>query len=168
MTVGQPSFADLAMARRRPSELDRIAALIQWAPIEDRLRKLVERQGRPPFPPLLMLRALLLGQWHTLSDRDLEAALDDRASFRRVDRRHRGTPIGSGVPRSDRQITWCPARDPDANWGSRTTPIHSHDLVGMHAGEQKPGLHQRPAQRPLEPAGRPASSRPVLVMSVSL
>ena len=83
MTVGQPSFADLAMARRRPSDLDRIAALIQWGPIEDRLRKLVERHGRPPFPPLLMLRALLLGQWHTLSDRDLEAALDDRASFRR-------------------------------------------------------------------------------------
>ena len=83
MTVGQPSFADLAMARRRPSDLDRIAALIQWVPIEDRLRKLVERHGRPPFPPLLMLRALLLGQWHTLSDRDLEAALDDRASFRR-------------------------------------------------------------------------------------
>ena len=58
MTVGQPSFADLAMARRRPSDLDRIAALIQWVPIEDRLRKLVERHGRPPFPPLLMLRAL--------------------------------------------------------------------------------------------------------------
>ena len=83
MTGGQPSFADLAMSRRRPSDLDRIAALIQWAPIEDRLRKLVDRQGRPPFPPLRMLRALLLAQWHTLSDRDLEAALDDRASFRR-------------------------------------------------------------------------------------
>ena len=79
----QPSFADLAMARRRPSDLDRIASLINWGPIEYRLDKLVQRTGRPPFPPGLMLRALLLGQWHTLSDRDLEAALDDRASFRR-------------------------------------------------------------------------------------
>jgi IS5 family transposase len=80
---GQPSFADLAMARRRPGELDRIAGLINWGPIEYRLAKLVQRIGRPPVPPMLMLRALLLGQWHTLSDRDLEAALDDRASFRR-------------------------------------------------------------------------------------
>lgn len=83
MVSGQPSFADLAMAQRRPGELDRIATLINWSPIEYRLAKLVLRAGRPPFPPLLMLRALLLGQWHTLSDRDLEAALDDRASFRR-------------------------------------------------------------------------------------
>ena len=80
---GQPSFADLAMAQRRPGELDRIAGLINWGPIEYRLAKLVQRVGRPPFSPMLMLRALLLGQWHTLSDRDLEAALDDRASFRR-------------------------------------------------------------------------------------
>jgi transposase, IS5 family len=39
--------------------------------------------GRPPFPPLAMFRALLLAQWYGLSDRDLELALSDRLSFRR-------------------------------------------------------------------------------------
>lgn len=79
----QASFADLAMAQRKPGDLDRIAGLICWGPIEYRLSNLVPGNGRPPYPPSQMLRALLLGQWHALSDRDLEAALDDRASFRR-------------------------------------------------------------------------------------
>ena len=33
-----------------------------------------------------------------------------------VDRRHRETPFGVGVPRPDCQITWRPARDPPRRW----------------------------------------------------
>jgi transposase len=39
--------------------------------------------GRPGYPPLALLRALLLAQWYQLSDPGLEEALADRLSFRR-------------------------------------------------------------------------------------
>lgn len=80
-----PGFGDLAADRlRRETELDRIAALLNWGPLGYRLEKHCRKlDGRPPFPPLLMFRALLLAQWYDLSDRDLEEALCDRLSFRR-------------------------------------------------------------------------------------
>jgi IS5 family transposase len=65
--------------------LDRINNLIDWEP----LRKLMETQytldgpGRPGYPPVVMLKAVLLQQWYNLSDPALEEAMDDRFSFRR-------------------------------------------------------------------------------------
>ncbi len=41
------------------------------------------RQGQPGYPPLVMLRVLLLQNWYGLSDPELEIALADRLSFRR-------------------------------------------------------------------------------------
>jgi IS5 family transposase len=78
-------FGDLAAERlRRETDLDRIAGLLNWQPLAYRLEKHCRKQdGRPPFPPLAMFRALLLAQWYGLSDRDLEEALCDRLSFRR-------------------------------------------------------------------------------------
>lgn len=80
-----PGFGDLAAERlRRETELDRIARLLNWAPLAYRLEKHCRKlDGRPPFPPVVMFRALLLAQWYDLSDRDLEEALCDRLSFRR-------------------------------------------------------------------------------------
>lgn len=80
-----PGFGDLAAERlRRETELDRIAGLLNWGPLSYRLEKHCRKlDGRPPFPPLVMFRALLLAQWYDLSDRDLEEALCDRLSFRR-------------------------------------------------------------------------------------
>ena len=80
-----PGFGDLAAERlRRETELDRIAALLNWGPLSYRLEKHCRKlDGRPPFPPIMMFRALLLAQWYDLSDRDLEEALCDRLSFRR-------------------------------------------------------------------------------------
>ena len=77
-----PGFGDLAAERlRRETELDRIAGLLHWGPMTYRLEKHCRKlDGRPPFPPLLMFRALLLAQWYGLSDRDLEEALCDRLS----------------------------------------------------------------------------------------
>ena len=78
-------FSDLAAERlKRDTELDRIAALLNWGPLSYRLEKHCRKQdGRPPFAPAVMFRALLLAQWYGLSDRDLEDALCDRLSFRR-------------------------------------------------------------------------------------
>lgn len=80
-----PGFGDLAAERlRRETELDRIAALLNWGPLTYRLEKHCRKlDGRPPFAPIVMFRALLLAQWYELSDRDLEDALCDRLSFRR-------------------------------------------------------------------------------------
>jgi transposase, IS5 family len=81
----RPGFGDLAAERlRRETELDRIAGVLNWAPIARRLEKLCcKDDGRPPFPPIVMFRALLLAQWYHLTDRGLEEALCDRLSFRR-------------------------------------------------------------------------------------
>lgn len=78
-------FGDLAAERlKRETDLDRIASLLNWGPLSYRLEKHCRKlDGRPPFPPLAMFRALLLAQWYGLSDRDLEDALCDRLSFRR-------------------------------------------------------------------------------------
>jgi transposase, IS5 family len=78
-------FGDLAAERlRRETALDRIATLLNWGPLSYRLDKHCRKlDGRPPFPPITMFRALLLAQWYGLSDRDLEEALCDRLSFRR-------------------------------------------------------------------------------------
>jgi transposase, IS5 family len=83
--MGGLGFGDLAAEHlRRETELDRIAAVLNWGPLDYRLEKACRKlDGRPPFPPLAMFRALLLAQWYGLSDRDLELALSDRLSFRR-------------------------------------------------------------------------------------
>ena len=41
------------------------------------------REGRPSYPPLTMVKVLLLEQWYNLSDPQMEEALGDRLSFRR-------------------------------------------------------------------------------------
>jgi transposase, IS5 family len=84
--MGQSSFIDalLPSGFGRNERLERIAKLIDW----DRLEAVagtVRRgeEGRPPYEPLAMLKALLLQQWYGLSDPGMEEALLDRISFRR-------------------------------------------------------------------------------------
>jgi IS5 family transposase len=48
----------------------------------------------PPYPPLTYVKLLLLQQWYGLSDEGLEAAVDDRLSFRRF----AGIPLAESVP----------------------------------------------------------------------
>src|SRR5262245_54061366 len=84
--TGQLSLADaLAAPSGRLNEtLDRIQALIDWTQIETVLAPLRgSHYGAPGYSPLLMLKALLLQQWYSLSDPGLEEALIDRLSFRR-------------------------------------------------------------------------------------
>jgi IS5 family transposase len=88
MTVrrtGQLSLAD-AMARRQGrswAKLERLDGLIEWGQVDELVGAVRSRYGAPGYPPLLMVKALLLQQWFQLSDEGLEDALADRLSFRR-------------------------------------------------------------------------------------
>jgi IS5 family transposase len=82
----QMSLVEALMAPKlgRNERLDRIAAAVKWYRFEKLLRRLEpEAAGRPPYDPLVMLKAILLQQWYELSDAELEEALNDRVSFRR-------------------------------------------------------------------------------------
>lgn len=83
--MGQQSWADGVVADKGGNrQLDRIGDLIDWAAV-DRLVAGVcaSSRGRPAYPPLVLVKALLLAQWYVLSDPQLEEALGDRLSFRR-------------------------------------------------------------------------------------
>ena len=84
--MGQPSLAEslLPQTLGRNERLERIAGEFDW----DRFASLVEDiyssgEGRPSYPPLTMVKVLLLEQWYSLSDPQMEEALSDRISFRR-------------------------------------------------------------------------------------
>lgn len=82
----QQSFAEafLGPGIGRNRRLERIAALIDWEAVAALARTARSGEtGRPPYPPLAMVKALLLQQWYALSDPGLEEALADRLSFRR-------------------------------------------------------------------------------------
>lgn len=70
--------------RKRLDRLERIDGLLDWSRI-DRLMVGINaaERGARGYPPLSMLKALLLAQWHDLSDPGVEDALADRLSFRR-------------------------------------------------------------------------------------
>lgn len=82
----QLGFADGWVSAKvgRNASLERLTVEVKW----DRFEKLLaglcsEGPGRPPFDPLLMLKALLLQQFYRLSDAELEEAINDRVSFRK-------------------------------------------------------------------------------------
>lgn len=86
MSRGQESFLDVLLPAGfgRNERLERITALIDWEPIRQLVSEVRPGEtGRPPYDPLAMFKALLLAQWHGLSDPALEESLLDRVSFRR-------------------------------------------------------------------------------------
>lgn len=94
--TGQLGFADAAVAGRSDGPLDRIAVLVRWYRFEKVLKGLRDAAGpgRGAWPPLLLFKALLVGSLYGLSERELEAALADRLSFRRFV----GLGLEEGVP----------------------------------------------------------------------
>jgi IS5 family transposase len=70
--VGQLSLADQLVKRRAGQNegLVRLAAMIQWRPLERALAAVYSAgEGRPSsYPPLVMFKCLLLQQWYMLSD----------------------------------------------------------------------------------------------------
>lgn len=68
----------------RNQRLDRILDIIDWSKIGQLVGKLHDApDGRKAYPPLVMVKAMLLQQWYGLSDPRLEEALSDTLSFRR-------------------------------------------------------------------------------------
>lgn len=84
--LGQLSLGDSLAPRtgRSHDRLERLSRLIDWKRLGRLLGTMhASRYGAPGYPPLLMLKALMLQQWYDLSDPALEDALGDRLSFRR-------------------------------------------------------------------------------------
>ena len=84
--VGDASFMDAWLPPQvgRNARLDQLHEVVDW----DRLAEVVREvyaapEGRPSYPPLLMVKVLLLQPWYQASDPEIEAALGDRRSFRR-------------------------------------------------------------------------------------
>jgi IS5 family transposase len=84
--TGQFSFAEALMpaGAGRNDQLERLHGLVRWYRFEKVLAGLRdEGPGRAAWPVLVMFKALLLQALYGLSERELEAALNDRLSFRR-------------------------------------------------------------------------------------
>jgi IS5 family transposase len=84
--AGQLGFADGWVSAKlgRNASLERLMAEVKWYRFEKLLGRLrPEGAGRPPFDPLMMLKAMLLQQCYRLSDAELEEAINDRVSFRK-------------------------------------------------------------------------------------
>lgn len=84
----QMSFGSVEMMQRvrKDSTLSKINLFINWEALRLQLTGLYKREsshagGQEPFDPLLMFKAILLGQWHSLSDPKLEEALHVRIDF---------------------------------------------------------------------------------------
>ncbi|EOB46917.1 hypothetical protein NM96060_1496, partial [Neisseria meningitidis 96060] len=77
--------------------------VIDWQPIEQYLnrqknRYLRDHRGRPAYPLLSMFKAVLLGQWHSLSDPELEHSLITRIDFNLFCRLRTDIPITDLMP----------------------------------------------------------------------
>lgn len=82
--TGQLGFADAVLAGSGDGPLDRLSRLVRWYRFDKQLAGLRDGgAGRAAWPPLVLFKALLVGALHGLSERELEAALADRLSFRR-------------------------------------------------------------------------------------
>lgn len=85
--TGQASFVEALLPKGAGSNavLERLSGLVKWYRFEKLLAHLRDEEspGRPGYPVLLLLRALVLQSLYGLSDRELEDALNDRLSFKR-------------------------------------------------------------------------------------
>jgi transposase, IS5 family len=99
----QLGLADGIVQRRgkKTAWLERLDAAIDWAAVETIVEGIyASREGGPAYPLLTYVKLLLLQQWYGLSDEGLEAAVDDRLSFRRF----AGIPLAESVP--DHSSIW--------------------------------------------------------------
>ncbi len=86
LEASDPSFIDafLPFNAGRNDRLDRIDRLIDWPKVAALLNGVhAAPEGRPAYPPITMVKIIVLQQWYDASDVGMEEALQDRLSFRR-------------------------------------------------------------------------------------
>ena len=84
--MGQPSLAESLLPETlgNNQRLERIDDAVDWGRFGGLVTGVYSAcEGRPSYPPLMMVKVLLLEQWYNLSDPQMEEALGDRISFRR-------------------------------------------------------------------------------------
>jgi IS5 family transposase len=99
----QLGLADGIVRRRgkKSGWLDRLDSALDWPALETIVAGVyASRAGGLAYPLLTYVKLLLLQQWYGPSDEGLEAAVDDRLSFRRF----AGIPLAEGVP--DHSSIW--------------------------------------------------------------
>lgn len=81
--VGQMSFAD-GLVSSPAGMLDEMDVALDWRPVRAQLgNRCPAGVGNAGYPAENMLRCLLIGVWHNLSDPELEHKVADSLSFRR-------------------------------------------------------------------------------------
>ena len=87
--------------KSRGQWLDEIDEWVDWPELEALFDHVyASRDGAASYPIVTYIKLLLIQQWHGLSDEQLEAAVDDRLSFRRFC----GIPLDRPVP--DHSSIW--------------------------------------------------------------
>jgi len=80
--IGQEGFSFTVSAKK--SDLDDLSGLIDWGEADALMAPIsAAAKGERGWPPLSLLKAMVLARRYDLSDVKLAEALDDRASFRR-------------------------------------------------------------------------------------
>lgn len=107
---GQIGFADTWLPEElgRNERLERIHARINWERIEHLVSKVhAAPDGRKAYPPLVMVKVLLVQQWYQLSDPRVQEALSDSLSLRAFVGlgMQDGTPDHSTVSRFRKALT---------------------------------------------------------------
>ena len=106
---GQRGFWDVeeryALLSRAGDPLERLDGVVPWDVFKKPLAKALKRSdgskgGRPPFPPLMMFKILVLQALYDLSDDQAEYVINDRLSFMRFI----GLELGEKVP--DAKTVW--------------------------------------------------------------
>lgn len=73
--------------RTKPTKLDAIDQMIDWDPVDKKLKKILKRTsnavGKPAYSALVLFKGLVLQRMYNLSDVELEEQLRDRFSFLR-------------------------------------------------------------------------------------
>lgn len=166
--VGQLSLADGLVSPAAGGMLDELDAALNWEPVRALLgRRGSSGAGNSSYPAEVLLRCLLLGVWHGLSDPGLETAVADRLSFRRFAglSLHDKTPDHSTLWRFRQEL----ARDglADRIFGEIARQLEAKELVlkqgtlidaSLVAARANPPRKPRsgaPADTPVKPSADP-------------
>ena len=163
--VGQLSLADGLVSTSATGMLDEFDAALNWASLRGLLGRRGEAgPGNSSYPAEVLLRCLLLGVWHSLSDPALEKAIADRISFRRFAglSLHDRTPDHTTLWRFREEL----ARDGlvDALFAEINRQLEAKNLIlkrgtlidaSLVAARANPPRKPRGAEAPVKPSADP-------------